>query len=172
MLLAAVVILVGLDLSANSVTAKFCLQPACQWLGKISMALYLCHMPVCQWLVLLCNGPTEWTHGGKIGPRWEDFHSFHRACRRFKKLHGVADPDCAAWSDAHHLGAWSVPLVTLLSIVVAACLEKYFETPARLWIRRHVVSINSGPGEQRAKAQPRELVVATPSSPGGKRKGG
>ena len=76
------------------------------------MALYLCHMPVYQWLVVLFKGSIDWTHGGKIGSSWEDFRAFHRACGRFKKLYGVADPDCAAWREAHNLGAWSVPVAT------------------------------------------------------------
>lgn len=130
-------IAVGLERSGKaSRTARLCMHPWCQWLGKISMALYLVHMPVFQWLVALLNGRADWTLGGRVGADVEAFRAWQKGCRAYRKEHGHQEPGaCTEWADAHNVGAWAVPVATVLSLVAAALLEKHFETPMRTWLR-------------------------------------
>ena len=73
--------------------------------------------------------------GGRIELSLEALKSWQKGCCRHEKSNGFPDPDCAAWQEQHNLGAWAVPLTTLLSLILAAALEKYFETPARVRLR-------------------------------------
>ena len=57
-------VLIGLARTSQSRAARVCLTRGCQWLGKVSMALYLVHMPVYHWLALAVNGPAEWAAPG------------------------------------------------------------------------------------------------------------
>jgi len=129
-------LLVGLQRSSSSLVARVCLHRSCQWLGRISVALYLCHMPIYQWLTLFLNGSVDWTlHGHIKGGDVAAFESWAKACKFHN--HSVSlKPDCQEWMDVHNLaGVGWVPFVTILSLVTAWALERYYEAPARRLLR-------------------------------------
>ena len=90
-----------------------------QWLGKISMALYLVHMLVFQYAAFMQTGPVEWPGDGSNG--YCDTRPITLECHQFT----------ARWS----LNIWSVPLLLVLSMGVAALLERFVEEPMRRWLR-------------------------------------
>ena len=71
----------GLCLDAGkSLTCRFFKTRAMQFLGRISMSLYLIHEPLIYWIKLIIHGPAEWIDGknpGLIMPSWAiPIHAF------------------------------------------------------------------------------------------------
>ena len=61
-------IIVGLCLDAGkSITCRFFKTKLMQFLGRISMALYLIHEPLIYWLKLIIFGPVEWINDKNPG---------------------------------------------------------------------------------------------------------
>ena len=57
-------IIVGLCLdSGKSSTSRFFKTKIMQFLGRISMSLYLIHDPLIYWLKMIIFGPVKWEHG-------------------------------------------------------------------------------------------------------------
>ena len=57
----------------KSLTCRFFKTRAMQFLGRISMSLYLIHEPLIYWIKLIVHGPAEWIDGKNPGltmPIW------------------------------------------------------------------------------------------------------
>merc|ERR1711998_262577 len=95
-------------------------------------------MPVLQWLQRLVKGPFDWRMGGRVGASWEAFHEFQRGCHRDRKLGQDATSLCEellASHEARQMGLCAILAAVVLSLLAAWALEKYFETPVKLWLR-------------------------------------
>lgn len=95
-----------------------CNAPFSQWLGKVSMSLYLVHMPVAQWFMFFLNG-------ARHIPNWED-PEFCDTRPRTLPCH-----EYISWS----MPTWTIPVVTILALLVSHGLEACFVIPLRNRLR-------------------------------------
>ena len=104
------------DGAAATVAGRILVAPPARWLGRVSYALYLVHMPLQQYVAFALNG---------VRPAQpdcdEDDEDECDALRTWRKK-GLIPP-------------WAIAPVVLASVVLAALLVKFVETPARDWFR-------------------------------------
>jgi len=97
-----------------------------QWLGGISLCLYLIHFPVIDGIKLALHGPLVWPADGVCG---------HDAKKG--EASGAAAEECNEFETRKsQIPVWAIPLVLIVSIAMAHVLEKHFERPLRSWLRR------------------------------------
>merc|ERR1712048_435755 len=92
-----------------------------QWLGRISMGIYLIHMPLVQYFSLFLLGPLKWPRPDDAAycdplPQPFECYDFHEKSR-------------------NGFPAWSIPLLLLASFAAAEVLERTIETPLRVMLR-------------------------------------
>jgi len=128
--------------SAKSGFASLCSSAVCQFLGKISMALYLIHVPVIQYLCYIMYGSQEWHVDCLNGPITdESYYSSRVSNSTGTGTATIVDPEKLAiyqhcenfWAN-RELPAWSIVVVPLVSILLAYGLHIAFEVPFRLWL--------------------------------------
>ena len=96
--------------------SKICLSRPAQFLGKISMPLYLFHMPVYSWALAAWRGPQWWFSPESV---------YGKTCRESLRPLTL---ECSQYFEIHQLPAWwLIPALTFLSIGVAVLLENCFE---------------------------------------------
>jgi peptidoglycan/LPS O-acetylase OafA/YrhL len=114
----------------QSLASKVLRTPAAQWLGKLSMAIYLLHFPV---IFYLC-----WATYGKPSLAWPtEFNCDHYP-------HGPNDDmtkyrECIGaiivWADARSIELWGIVAVPAITIPLAALVFYGFEEPLRRTLR-------------------------------------
>ena len=97
-------IIIGLCMDGGySLTSKFLRTKFMQFLGRISLSLYLIHWPLIGYIVLAMNGKQNFDNMGEIFDAYVDGEIF--------------------------LPAWSPVILIIISPVVAFIVTKYFEEP-------------------------------------------
>ena len=104
-------VIVGICLDqGGSVTGDFFRTKLLQFLGRISMAVYLAHYPLILWLnFAIHGGPVEWVdagHGVRINPLGD-----------------------------HYLPGWAIPVHLVLSVITGYLLTKLVEEPAKKFLQ-------------------------------------
>lgn len=136
--------------TAKSGFASMCCSTVCQFLGKISMALYLIHVPVIQYLCLLLYGEQAWHDECLSGPITDT--DYYLTATDNGNVNGTSstfsyasqsytDPAklevfeyCQRFWANRELPAWSILVVPLVSIPLAYGLHVGFEVPLRMWL--------------------------------------
>ena len=121
-------VLVGLTRAHTSAPITLTLRsPLALWLGERSLCLYLVHFPVIRYLCWAVHGGSlEWPGDGDCSAdTYGDSAAQHSACQ------AAID----AYNDARAIPMWGIPVVVLVSVLMAALLHRYVELPCRHWLR-------------------------------------
>lgn len=110
-----------------SLAARVLCRPFAQWLGKISMSLYLVHYPLIFYTCCII-------HGGPMR-RPSEFH-----CNKLPDIdtQHTCEVEVKAWQDAFVLPIWGIPLVTCASLLLGGLIHYTVEEPARRVLRAPV----------------------------------
>jgi peptidoglycan/LPS O-acetylase OafA/YrhL len=108
----------------KSLASRALITPLGNWLGKLSMAIYLVHYPTMRYLCWIVNGTTL---------TWPSFD-----CSGYSS-HSQEYDNCEdrieRFNDAMLIPVWGIPVVAAVSMILAALLFYGIEEPARKALR-------------------------------------
>ena len=117
-----VVIIYGLTVETEDMAwfTRLCRMRVTRFLGQVSLAVYLLHLIVKEYSYLLYKSITG----------LDDDSSLRFVCDE----DSVPDNECY-WMFLFGLPAWTIPINTVLTIIVATYAYKFFEEPLRSWLK-------------------------------------
>lgn len=103
--------------------------PFAQWLGKVSLGVYLVHEPLIDWLAVLTAARSSSSPPDYMQQLW--------ACAGAGRRTGTCDPDCAllAYAGKFLPKTWGIAVVVSLALALGELLYRCVEEPARRRLR-------------------------------------
>jgi peptidoglycan/LPS O-acetylase OafA/YrhL len=95
--------------------------PWVQWLGELSMCIYLIHVPVLYYICWAIKGSSA------SYPHEMDCSKYDKDTTEYNNC----DQEVSDFQDARELKIWAVPIVMVISVILAAVLYYGIEKPCR-----------------------------------------
>jgi peptidoglycan/LPS O-acetylase OafA/YrhL len=109
--------------SGHSVSSRVLRTPLAQWLGKLSMCIYLVHLPILYYVTWIL-------HGSAI--KWPEID-----CSQYESDDDrqVCEHELRTFDSVRRIPLWAMPIVWILSILFAVVLYYGVEEPGRKLFR-------------------------------------
>lgn len=114
-------LIVSLAREGSSWSFRLLSTPYAQFMGRISMALYMVHFPLIYYLCWLLHGKALWWPNELNN--CQEYH--HEGQRR----------DCLEWASNRLIPIWGIPVVFVASVALASFVHHWIEVPARNRLR-------------------------------------
>ena len=110
--------------AGGSLASRFLRLSVWRWLGKLSMCVYLIHYPLMGYMnwIEYEGKPLEWP---------EDCSDMNRNTTKHRNCEDTAEN----FHDARQLSLWAIPVLAVVSILLAALIYYTVEVPARNTLR-------------------------------------
>ena len=122
-----VVIIYGLTVETEDRAwfTRFCRMRVTRFLGQVSMAVYLLHLTVKDYSYLVHKSLSGITAN----------LSLSTVCDKNETLYSIPEHECHDLLLYYFPPAWTIPVNTILTIIVAAFATKIIEDPCRKWLK-------------------------------------
>jgi peptidoglycan/LPS O-acetylase OafA/YrhL len=112
--------------NGESVTSKVFRHSLFQWLGKLSLCIYLIHLPVMRYLLWII-------HGARI--TWPDEMDCEEKYDEDDALLDKCEHDLNQFNSTRALPLWGMPIVWVVSLLLSWIVHHAIEEPARKCLR-------------------------------------